>query len=110
MHPMASILALVFFRNDCSIYVKYKSKRNLGPPLAFHNIWAKDMLKFAKEEKRAPLNKRVAIIGGGPAGLIAAYELLKSDGIEIDILEASDRVGGRVLTVGKTLMFMCLMD
>ena len=41
--------------------------------------------------------QRVAIIGGGPAGLTAAYELLKKDreGFEVDVFEADPRyVGG----------------
>ena len=70
--------------------------------MAFHNIWAEDLLKFVKEEQRVPVRKKVAIVGAGPAGLIAAYELLKSPGVEIDIFEVDHRVGGRVLTVGKT--------
>lgn len=39
-------------------------------------------------------NKRVAIIGAGVGGLCAAFELLKC-GIEVEIIEASDRIGGR---------------
>ena len=44
--------------------------------------------------------KRVVIIGAGPAGITAAYELLKDqDQYEIIILEASDKVGGISRTV-----------
>ena len=45
---------------------------------------------------------RVAIIGGGPAGLTAAYELLKEGGREkydVTLLEASDQFGGISRTV-----------
>ena len=44
--------------------------------------------------------KRVVVIGAGPAGLTAAYELLKS-GKEYDvvILEESDNIGGISRTV-----------
>ena len=44
--------------------------------------------------------KKIVIIGAGPAGITAAYELLKdSDQYEIVILEASDKVGGISRTV-----------
>ena len=39
--------------------------------------------------------KKVVIIGAGPAGLTAAYELFKKDpSYQITILEASDTIGG----------------
>lgn len=41
--------------------------------------------------------KKIVILGAGMAGLAAAYELLKL-GHQVEILEASDRVGGRVYT------------
>ena len=40
----------------------------------------------------------VAVIGGGLAGLAAAYELSNS-GLEVSLFEASDRVGGQISTV-----------
>jgi len=74
-----------------------------GMPLSFHNMWTPDLLDFAKKEKHVPRTKveRVAIIGAGPAGLVAAYELTKCEGVHVDIYEEADRVGGRVLTVGE---------
>lgn len=41
---------------------------------------------------------RVAIIGAGLAGLTCAYEL-RDSGHAVDIFEATDRVGGKLLTV-----------
>ena len=38
-------------------------------------------------------NKKIAIIGAGPAGITAAYELSKR-GYSVELYEASDRVGG----------------
>src|ERR1700722_4687872 len=38
-------------------------------------------------------NKNVAVIGAGPAGLAAAYELAKQ-GIKVEVFEAQDSVGG----------------
>ncbi|MEE3467875.1 MAG: NAD(P)/FAD-dependent oxidoreductase [Eubacterium sp.] len=45
--------------------------------------------------------KRIVIIGGGPAGLTAAYELLKQkkDDYEVIILEESDTLGGISRTI-----------
>ena len=42
--------------------------------------------------------KSVVILGAGIAGLVAAYEL-KQAGYQVKVLEARDRVGGRVWTV-----------
>ena len=36
---------------------------------------------------------RVAVVGGGPAGLTAAYLLIKQ-GVDVTVFEASDMVGG----------------
>jgi protoporphyrinogen oxidase len=43
--------------------------------------------------------KHALIIGAGPAGLTAAYELLKRAGIAATVLESSDGVGGLSRTV-----------
>ena len=43
--------------------------------------------------------KHVVVIGAGPAGMTAAYELSKTPGIEITLLEAGNRVGGLSKTV-----------
>jgi monoamine oxidase len=45
--------------------------------------------------------KRVVILGAGIAGLVAAYELRRA-GYHVTVLEARDRVGGRVWTVRGT--------
>jgi monoamine oxidase len=44
------------------------------------------------------MSKRVVVLGGGIAGLVAAYEL-KQKGHEPIVLEAQNRVGGRVYTL-----------
>ncbi len=43
--------------------------------------------------------RKVVVIGGGFSGLTAAYEL-QSVGYDVTVLEARDRVGGRVLSFG----------
>lgn len=42
------------------------------------------------------LNKKVIVVGGGLAGLSAAYELSQEDGVEVHLLERRNRLGGRV--------------
>lgn len=41
---------------------------------------------------------RIAIVGGGIAGLVAAYEIAKTGGAEAVLYEASGRAGGKLLT------------
>lgn len=43
-------------------------------------------------------SKKIAVIGAGPAGITAAYELAKA-GYEVEVFEASDRVGGMAKTI-----------
>lgn len=40
-------------------------------------------------------SRRVAVVGGGPSGLIAAYDLRKK-GYPVSLFEATDRLGGRL--------------
>ncbi len=44
--------------------------------------------------------RRVAILGAGIAGLVSAYEL-KRAGWDVTLLEARDRIGGRVWTIRR---------
>jgi len=39
------------------------------------------------------MSKKVAVIGAGPAGMTAAYQLAK-EGVSVDVYEASDSIGG----------------
>jgi uncharacterized flavoprotein (TIGR03862 family) len=44
---------------------------------------------------------RVAIVGGGPAGLMAAEQLVAVDGLEVAIFDAMPTVGRKFLMAGK---------
>ncbi len=65
-----------------------------APPLP------RDVLQVPREglEARSHAPKRVVVIGAGLAGLVAAYEL-KRQGHDVVVLEAQNRVGGRIYTL-----------
>src|SRR4051812_19616574 len=44
------------------------------------------------------MSQKVAVIGAGPAGITAAYELAKQ-GVMVDLYEASDSVGGMAKSI-----------
>ncbi|MGA7478639.1 MAG: NAD(P)/FAD-dependent oxidoreductase, partial [Azonexus sp.] len=44
---------------------------------------------------------RVAIIGGGPAGLMAAEQMAAVDGLKVDIFDAMPSFGRKFLMAGK---------
>ncbi len=46
------------------------------------------------ESRRASSPLRVAVLGGGAAGLAAAHHLVKQAGIEVTVLEAEPVLGG----------------
>jgi len=51
----------------------------------------------------AERTRRVAVIGGGIAGLAAAWEAIGHDGVEVEVHEAGDRFGGRIATTALPL-------
>lgn len=70
----------------------------IGKLEKYVNEWAiENDIKIAYEKKPS-INKRVAIIGGGPAGLECAIELLLS-GCDVTIYEKEKLLGG-ILTYG----------
>ena len=65
-----------------------------GPPLPAS---VREVPERGLEPRSGP-PKRVVILGAGLAGLVAAYEL-KRQGHEVVVLEAQNRVGGRIYTL-----------
>ena len=47
-----------------------------------------------------PEHARIAIVGGGPAGLMAA-EVATAAGVQVDLVEAKGSVGRKFLIAGK---------
>ena len=82
----------------------FLSKISLLSGAAYPGMMALGMLKEAPvhpfELKANNLNKKVILLGGGLAGMAAAYELTKL-GYQCTILEARGRSGGRVFSVRK---------
>jgi hypothetical protein len=56
-----------------------------------------DYCNNSSSNKSGKINKRVVVIGAGISGLTAAVELEKL-GYEVTVLEARDRIGGRIYT------------
>lgn len=55
-----------------------------------------DPLSSALHRKRQP---RIVVIGAGLAGLVTTKTLLESGFTNVTVLEASDRIGGRVQSI-----------
>ncbi|HQB61751.1 MAG TPA: FAD-dependent oxidoreductase, partial [Spirochaetota bacterium] len=49
-----------------------------------------------RPELKNKIGKRVAVIGGGPAGLSAAYYLIR-EGVDVEIFEKKEKLGGMLL-------------
>lgn len=54
----------------------------------------------SSSDNTSPNNKRVLVIGAGLAGLATARELIRN-GYDVQVLEARDRLGGRIWTSHK---------
>ena len=83
--------------------------------LQFQNFWRTDLLDLVENGFAARFPKmkwsglkRVAIVGAGPAGLVAAYELAKfatesQSELQVTIFDRDFRIGGRVKTIGEKM-------
>ena len=52
------------------------------------------------DDPAAPAARRVAVIGGGPAGLMAA-ERLSAHAVQVDVFDAMPSVGRKFLMAGR---------
>ncbi len=100
-NPLAAICGRV-----CVRYCEFACRRSrIDNPVSIKHLkrfvaeltYAHEHEDVYKEiPKMPPSGKKIAIVGAGPAGLAAAYYLLKR-GHEVDIYEASDRPGGMMV-------------
>jgi monoamine oxidase len=87
-----------------------------APPVERSRLTKRELLRFglasagslllSESESRAIAQsgrgRKIVVVGAGFAGLACAYEL-RSAGCEVTVLEARDRIGGRVRSVGDLL-------
>jgi monoamine oxidase len=88
---MRSLYARLNTRFGAPIDRRDMIKRSLA---AAAGVLLSDRFSFAAPRQSSP---RVVVIGGGFAGLSAAYELSRA-GANVTVLEARNRVGGRVVS------------
>ena len=93
-NPLSAICSLVCIHED---QCKGNCIRGLkGEPIKFHDIEEQISIKYLQETKfeNIPKDKgRVAIIGGGPAGITIAF-ILARKGYNITIFDAHVKIGG----------------
>ncbi len=100
-NPLASVCGRV-----CTAYCELACRRkNIDEPIAIKHLkrfvsdWIYELEKedpYKKLGKKPLTGKKVAIIGGGPAGISAASFLLR-EGHEVHIYESTDKVGGMMI-------------
>ncbi len=98
-NPMATVLCKTCYHyceEDCVMGGR-------GVPIAIRHL-KRAALDFGKSDllyvPSAPRNQRVAIIGGGPTGLMAAWEL-GVRGYSITVFEMQPFLGGQIDTIPK---------
>ncbi|MDD3155301.1 MAG: FAD-dependent oxidoreductase [Victivallaceae bacterium] len=83
----------------CPRFCEKDCRRNVyGEAVAindFKRLAADKVFDEYMEEKAPSTGKKVAIVGGGPAGLSAAYYLVLK-GVDVTVFEAMDKAGGMV--------------
>jgi glutamate synthase (NADPH/NADH) small chain len=96
-NPLSTSLCKVCYRYcEDSCVVKKK-----GVPIAIRHL-KRVALEYGNSDlayvASKPKNQRVAVVGGGPAGLMAAWEL-GVRGYSVTVYEQGDRVGGLMQTI-----------
>jgi glutamate synthase (NADPH) small chain len=96
-NPLSTCLCKVCY-HYCEDACVVKKK---GVPIAIRHL-KRVALDYGKSDlvyvPSKPKNQRVAVVGGGPAGLMAAWEL-GVRGYSVTVYEQEDRVGGLMQTI-----------
>lgn len=79
----------------CTIAKKFESVA-IGNLERFASDWERENIGIQKLDKKLPTGKKVAIVGGGPAGLSCAGDLIQM-GHEVTVFEALHDIGGVLL-------------
>jgi monoamine oxidase len=81
--------------NNPSNFNPFRYTQQFDQPFSFQQLYRyPDQLKQQGDKAS---RKKIAVIGGGIAGLTSAYELSQR-GYQVRLLEASSRLGGRIYT------------
>lgn len=98
-NPLAMVLCKTCYHyceDDCVMGGK-------GTPIAIRHL-KRAALEFGNAQlmyvPSAPRNQRIAVIGGGPAGIMAAWELCLR-GYSVTLYEAEPFMGGQIDTIPK---------
>ncbi|WP_084813689.1 NAD(P)-dependent oxidoreductase [Desulfogranum japonicum] len=93
-NPLSVICALVCVHEDQCKGNCVRGKK--GEPIRFHEIEYEISLRYLEQvqfPKVTPTKARIAVVGGGPAGITVAY-LLARNGYNVTLFDAHDKIGG----------------
>ncbi|MGI0053587.1 MAG: FAD-dependent oxidoreductase, partial [Thermoplasmata archaeon] len=98
-NPLANVLCKTCYHyceEECVMYPR-------GGAIAIRHL-KRAALEFGKSDLEytpsVPKNQRIAVIGGGPTGIAAAWDLALR-GYSITLFEAEPLLGGQILTIPK---------
>ncbi len=93
-NPLSAVCSLVCIHED---QCKGNCIRGItGEPIRFHDIEREISQRYIEETRFKAVSKkkdRIAIIGGGPAGITIAF-ILARKGYNITIFDAHEKIGG----------------
>ncbi|MDH7508980.1 MAG: FAD-dependent oxidoreductase [Methanomassiliicoccales archaeon] len=93
------LFEMVNIREHCAwVHMKEKEKATKKAITLIRAAIAKALLLEPLEPGQTDVTNRALVVGGGPAGLKAASDLLRQ-GFEVVLVEKSDKLGGSLLSI-----------